>query len=182
MVMIAMLLLAYAAMSIVFLVVAIVGFWKKKTWLKLLGGIPFTLLVVLATVVTIFGAINYIQSITPEGSFRQSFGFEASKETTLYDGSYSVMFDSGSAEAIFSSAAKTRSRIIGDGFQPISRQSFMDKYPSHFWQRIVSSNSVQSELAYFEKSPFRDFLTDDTALIVVNTNTGLTFSTWHGTD
>lgn len=177
-----MLLMGFSAVWLTLLILTIVGFWKRKLWLKLLAGIPFSLLTAGTMFVLLVGTNEYLKSTTPEGSFEATFNFKPPEGTVLHRGSYDVMFDSGQADLVFQSDPKTIAEISQTGFDEISRENFIQSAPNSLWDEVNSSNRIRSDLVFYRRLNFRDFLTHDEALLVVNTNTGLVFFHWSGID
>ncbi|MBI5685057.1 MAG: hypothetical protein HZC54_08240 [Verrucomicrobia bacterium] len=122
----------FAAVSIPFLILFIVGVRKRRRWMKWLGGIPAGMILAMAFCgfcLLIYGFMHPWSETADTKTIRQTFvtnfGFEPGSDFKPEHQKIYCLADFGCMHLRFRASAATFDRIRGLGFKKSSRSSFV---------------------------------------------------------
>ena len=122
----------FAALAIPFFLLFVVGVWKRRRWMKWLGGIIAAMVLIMASCgfcLLIYGFMHPWSATTSTKTIRRTFvanfGFEPGSDFKPENQKIYCLADSGCMHLRLQASAATFDKIRTLGFPTISRSSFM---------------------------------------------------------
>ena len=127
----------------------VIGWRKKKNWLKWLGLIPLVGLTVVALIITVVISIGIVRGITPKYVYTDTFGERPSHDVTNIKSKVWSFADEADVHIQFQTSPETFHRLIPKDLERVTFEKYKEKMPTiageesapKWWLPVTQSTS-----------------------------------------